>query len=113
MNKLIEYLNTTTSAYYEQNLDLNFSPHVVLQKIVGMPDQRQRIKMWLTYQGLGLNLPKDDYIKSLSKMPLFPCGSFYQIQLDVPRLGLREDSKETARRMFDAYSKRNAVSNYV
>jgi hypothetical protein len=46
-------------------------------------------------------------------MPLFPCGSFYQIQLDVPRLGLREDRKETARRMLDAYSKRNAISNYV
>ena len=58
-------------------------------------------------------MPKHDYVKNLNNMPLYPSSSFYQIQLDVPRLGLHEDRKETARRMFDAYSKRNAVSNYV
>ena len=37
-----------------------------------------------------------DYVSKLDAMKLFPSQSFYQIQLDVPRLNMSEHRKKYA-----------------
>jgi hypothetical protein len=47
-------------------------------------------------------------------MEEFPSASFYQIQLDVPRLVLEvEGTMAAAYRLFNNYTKRNSIANYV
>jgi hypothetical protein len=46
-------------------------------------------------------------------MPYFPCTSFYQISLDIPRINLDQTLQPFAKRLFESYQKRNSLSGYV
>lgn len=48
-------------------------------------------------------------------MKIFPCLSFYQIELDVQQLSFPKNElrcKEMARTLFYNYTKRNSISPY-
>jgi len=64
-----------------------------------------------------------DYVKKLGAMDLFPCSSFYNIELDVPRLQFATDIKlgspeekslrEMGRDLLFNYTKRNSIYSYI
>jgi hypothetical protein len=64
-----------------------------------------------------------NYVKKLQKMDLFPCSSFYNIELDVPRLQFGTDVKlgspeeknlrEMGRDLLYNYTKRNSIYSYI
>ena len=49
----------------------------------------------------------------MSALESFPLPDFYQIRLDVPRLGLAPERQVYARRLLENYTKRNPISNYA
>ena len=69
----------------------------------------------------GKMIRNKSYLEHLTDMNEFPAQSFYQIQLDVPRMALPDtkygdpnfDKRAAATKLFYNYAKRNAVSNYV
>ncbi len=75
--------------------------------------------MWLK-ASLAYNFMKSnpDYISKLQNSDLFPCASFYNIELDVPRLQFPgymtiEELREMARDVLYNYSKRNSIYSYI
>lgn len=54
-----------------------------------------------------------NYVAQLDQVDFFPSQSFYQIRLDVPRLSLIESRKNNALKLFDNYTKRNSIANYL
>lgn len=63
------------------------------------------------------------YVKQLREMDLFPCSSFYNIELDVPRLQFgkeyvlgssdEKNLRKMGRELLFNYTKRNAIYSYI
>ena len=70
-------------------------------------------------QALNMTQSNKKYVSSLKKSPLFPNASFYQIELDYPRLQFPSFKEreikhlrlnDMGRDLFTTYAKRNAVN---
>ena len=76
--------------------------------------------MWLSLSGAeGLfdayrkGIRGHSYLKLLEKSPMHFSGNFYKIQIDNPRMTmLNDDEKHLLLRVFQCYTKRNAIFQY-